>query len=908
LHAVQTGTAYNFITKRVEPVYDYGTKTATVATRTLKTDSNGAFSLGLTVAGGQRSYSVSASYTDEAGRTAAEAASALGADRPFDSPWAYLSATNPDTHADGYSVGDTVSVTFGGGLSKPPMARYLYLVSQRGLLSATFSDQSTFSRVFTADAIPAIQFSTIRFNGVGYEAGITSYTAVLRAADRKLDISLTADKAHYEPGDTATVSILSRNPAGAPVSASLFLRAIDEKLYAIGAASDPAPFADLYRSLESGVVGWAWSHHTPAEDAGGWGDATGGGGDSGVRSDFRDFLYQGAVTTNASGRATVQIKLSDDLTSWHVSGVGVDAALDTGAGSTLLAVGLPFFVDAILPAELLTADRPVLRVRAFGTGLAAGDNVTFTIASDTLGMPPVTVTGTAFTAVEVPLPALAAGTQRLQISASRGSGASALTDAMIRTFSVVDHRNTQMRTTWVRLDAPLTLQAGTGLLQLVLADGGRGRVIPMLQELATLGSTRADTAVAAALARRVLADQFGLDSGTPIDDGALTAFTREDGISIVPWGGTNLDATVLAALAADPSLTPSQLVSALQTHLTDTITPRADQIEALAGLAALGEPVLDQIDSAAMLTDLTPIEQVYLALGALFAGDETLAGSLEQQLLAAYGQRGGAQARLNLNDTAGDANTVATAWLAIVAASLGDPIAADMDAWLAVNPPKTTTVAAQRALAARGWAMRVAGAPAVATVTIGGSAQEFSIAAGQPRSFTLTPAQAAGAVITPVSGTVLSVQTWDSALDPASLTPVPGVTVTRTVSPSGSISLTDTVTVTYAVDLDKQTQSTCWQLVDMVPSGLAPLANNAWQPTEGDGAWPGETPSSVTGQRVEFCVGMDPKRTEYTVRYNARVVAPGTFAWEPAVLQLVSNPAAGVVVPATTIAILRATP
>jgi hypothetical protein len=521
-------------------------------------------------------------------------------------------------------------------------------------------------------------------------------------------------------------------------------------------------------------------------------------------------------------------------------------------------------------------------------------------------MHPVTVTGTAFTALEVPLPALAAGTQRLQISASRGSGASALTDAMIRTFSVVDHRSTQLRTTWVRLEAPVTLQTGSGMLRLVLADAGRGRAIPLLQELAAEGSTRADTALAAELAKRVLTDEFGMDPSVPLDDSALTAFTREDGISIVPWGGADLDATVLAALAGDPTLTPARLVYALRTRLSDAISPRSDQLEALAGLAALGEPVIDEIHSAALLTDLTPAEQVFLAVGAFFAGDETLAGSLEQQLLTAHGQRSGAQVRLGIGD--GDGAAVATAWLAIVAASLGDPIAADMDAWLALNRPKTTVVAGQRALAARGWAMRVAGAPAVATLTVGGSAQEVRLDTGQPREFTLTPAQAAGAVVTPVSGSVLVIQVWDSALDPASLTPVPGVTATRSVSPSGVIGSTDTVTVTYDVDLGKRTPGTCWRLVDLVPSGLAPLANNAWQPTAGDGSWPGETPDKVTGQRVEFCVGMDDTRATYSLRYNARVVAPGTYAWEPAVLQMVSNPAVGVVVPATTITILRATP
>ncbi len=903
-YAVKTGTAYNFITKRVEPVYAYRTRTATIATRTLRTDAKGAFHLTLDTASGDHSYEISASYEDEAGRTAAESTSASRSSRVWDGWAAWLTPTDPNAHQGGYSVGDTVSVSFNGILAKPPMERYLYLVHQAGLRSVAVSDSPTFETVFTASAVPAIQLSGIRFNGAGYEAAITAYTATLRAADRLLDVQLTADKTRYQPGETATISVLARDRSGKPVAASLFVRALDEKLYAMGIASDPETFAELYRHLDSGVRGWAWSHHTPKEDGGGFGDASGGGG-GGMRSDFRDFLYQGLVTTGADGRATVAIPLSDDLTSWHVSAAGVDAGLDTGTGSILLPVGLPFFVDAVLPAQLLTADKPILRVRAFGAGLKAGDAVTFTIGSDTLGMTPVTVLGTAFTAVEVPLPALTAGTQRLQITAVHDTGAAKLADAMVRTVSVVDHRVTQLRTTWVRLDAPLTLAPGASPTQLVLADAGRGRVIPVLGQLATEGSTRADTALAAELAKRVLTAQFGLDPGIPADDGVLTAFILGDSMSMVPWGGADLDAIVLAALCADPGIPPASLRTWLQDLFDAPGAPRVDRLEVLAGLAAIGEPVLDQIRAAAALTDLTPTEQVFAAVGALFAGDEALAGSLEQQLLARHGERSGALVRLNTGD--GTDASVATAWLAIVAASLGDPVAADMDAWLELNPPETTVVAAQRALAARGWAMRVAGAPAVATLTVGGEVKEIRVQPGAPVAVTLTPAQAAGAVVAKVSGAILVVQTWDGALDTASLTAVPGVTISRSVSPSGTIGLTSTVSVTYDVNLGTSAPGSCWRLVDVAPSGLAPLAYTSWDPSS-DNGWTGDTPSRVIGQRVEFCVGVDPKHQVHTLRYTARVVAPGTYAWEPAILQEVNNPAAGVVVSATTVTITGATP
>ena len=67
----QTGTRYDFILKRVVPVYDYDTKRATVLDDTITGGADGRFRLTTTVKGGDRSYDVTVSYTDEAGRRTA---------------------------------------------------------------------------------------------------------------------------------------------------------------------------------------------------------------------------------------------------------------------------------------------------------------------------------------------------------------------------------------------------------------------------------------------------------------------------------------------------------------------------------------------------------------------------------------------------------------------------------------------------------------------------------------------------------------------------------------------------------------------------------------------------------------------------------------------------------------------
>jgi hypothetical protein len=513
------------------------------------------------------------------------------------------------------------------------------------------------------------------------------------------------------------------------------------------------------------------------------------------------------------------------------------------------------------------------------------------------------VTATAFSAAEVALPALSLGTHRVRIEARAGSGATLRTDTLVRTFQVITTRATQVHTAWSALSAPTAVSSGPGFTTLVLADGGRGRVIPLLQVLSEGEGGRSDRLVAAALANRVLADAFGLDPATPTDATALQPYVQYDGIAVVPYGSSQLEATVLAALAGEDRFDWAEIHTSLGEIAADPGEVPERRLLALAGLAALGDGVLDEVRNFAARTDLAPDQQVLLALAALAAGDEDLAGQLERRILADHALRQGPWVRLEIGT--GDGPIIATARLAIVAAALGDPIAAEMDAWLAGNPPLTTTVDVERALAAQGWARRVAGGTAAAAITVDGNRREFTLEPGQPVTVTLTPSQAVGARLEPVSGSPVVITSWVEPLSALSLTPAKGQSLVRTVKPSGTIGETDLVEVTLTVVLGSAARDECWRVTDLVPSGLAPIAGAGEfiANDEGDPIWAGTSPDRVDGQRVEFCVTRKAKVGTVTLRYVARVVTPGTYLWEPAVLQSAVVPDQGVVTPRVTVTI-----
>ena len=249
-----------------------------------------------------------------------------------------------------------------------------------------------------------------------------------------------------------------------------------------------------------------------------------------------------------------------------------------------------------------------------------------------------------------------------------------------------------------------------------------------------------------------------------------------------------------------------------------------------------------------------------------------------------------------------EADLAATGLIAILAAAAADPLSIAIDAYLDANRPDTTVLDLERALAASWTARRASAAPVVVAVTVDGRRREVTLEAGQGSALTLTPAQAATLRLDAVSGRALAVAGWEVPLDPASLRRPEGVSIERSVSPA-RVTATSLVTVSFTVRVPAEPRGTCWQVTDLVPSGLAPIA--PWQAWSSPGEQPGRAPSGpvlfpwrIIGQRVDFCVPYDPREPVQELRYRARVVTPGRFRWEPAVLQSSVAPGDGIALPA----------
>jgi hypothetical protein len=192
---------------------------------------------------------------------------------------------------------------------------------------------------------------------------LTARTEILVPADDKqLTVTITPDSSAYTPRDVAALSVEIRDSAGRPVQAGFSLALVDEAIFALAADNTPHIFDAFYRSRPDLVRTYHSLRPTRWLD---WGLGGGGGGGEALagspRSDFPDTAYWApALTTDADGRAVVQVPLPDSLTSWRAVVRAVTARTEVGQASAGITVALPLSVQPVLPRFLIQGDQALL--------------------------------------------------------------------------------------------------------------------------------------------------------------------------------------------------------------------------------------------------------------------------------------------------------------------------------------------------------------------------------------------------------------------------------------------------------------------------------------------------------------------------------------------------------------------
>ncbi len=895
---IEDGTYYDFFEKKVYPRYRYVQVDTVLSPFALTTDVNGKARYTFTMEK-EKWYAVSVTGADDQGRVYRYVQTfGIGwydygyrdiyPTAPSDEdgmPYPHIKFT-PDKQ--GYVENETVQAHYMDGnqplnISQTPGV--LYVVASRGIKQTNVSADGAYSFRFDRDLIPFATVHAITFRKGQFEEATESVN--IDRSTRTIDIEARPEQAQYAPGATVKVHIVAKqhDTGGRVSNAEIVLAAVDKSLEGVAYFPEEDPVGALFGYVPDGIVVDFGSHQLRPPFEGG-GAEKGGAGDDASRNSprrvFKDTAAFVTARTDANGEADLTFKAPDNLTSWRTQIVAVSDSVYAGAERIDIPVTKSVFVDVVAPRHLLSADKPMLKLRAYGVGLTAGAPVTFTVDIPSLGVNKQTVQGQAYQPVYIAIDKLVPGhhVATIQVTTSRGS------DALERSIDIVDTAFFHDEQRVVEATPGATLgDLGQPEAYVTILNKGQGELLPQVRRLSDMDwSGRVDAKVAARLMQQLLKNVYQ-DSGAVVSEDSLQPYLdAQGGIKLLPYGSPDPELTEQIATTA-PELFDQ---SAMQTYLYALAGSdnRETQIAALSGLAALHEPTLLALQKQAALSDLSWREQLMIARGLFAAGDQGGAQAMLRQLLKRARVRDDIESII-VSDKPAEVYE-ATADTAALAASLADPSATKLAAYVR----RSWSDEAFPLLAKARYLKTVVptlpgGDMTVSWTTDGKTEQTVSLKTTPIERKLFTREEAKNLRVTKVTGPIVFSYNVRTPGRPAS---VPEVSVNRSyqaLRPINALEEGDTVGVTLDVAWQPTAQNGCYVLDDHLPGGLEPVVNtsNIDAPTN-----PNRYPLGTKAGEVSFTVCKWNKGLSGPVTYLARIVSRGTYTAEAPLIQNMEHP------------------
>ncbi len=887
---IESGNYYDFLDKKFYPSYKYVRKEREVSRINLTTDTSGQAGTQFDMSGGDVSYrAVAVIKDDQGGEDYAATYFAEGWYRrsAYANTGISLEPNKTDMQKAGYHLGEKVSLTFRKNEELMPTTAdqsYLYVQAQLGIRDVKVTNKPTYEFEYTDELVPNLRVYGIVYSNGGFVE--RTYEAGFDSQDRKLKLTVTSDQAAYAPGAKAKFHIQATTPEGKPAAkARIALGVVDEAVFAatyMFVSSDP--LSSLYSSVSDGIILHEISHETQPEGMGGAERGGGGGGDQ-VRRNFKDTAAFETVTASDNGEADIEINLPDNLTRWRVTTIAITP--DRYAGDSRLGVPVtkPVFVEAVLPSLLLLSDKPVMKLRAFGTGLKTGEQVIFGVDAPTLGLKNETINGTAGSSTYMELNSLASGNHALIIRVKGNSGS----DAFEKKINVVSSRflRDEMVQTELGPGVKLPDSGESREVTVSFVPKTRAQFLPDLHALSSSWRERLESQLAGKMARAMLIKYF--DEKYEKKDESLLRYQRQSGgLAILPYSSEDIELTSKIASIAPHEFDKNLMAKYLWDVAQKKDLSREEGVRAVSGLASLGEPVLLQLKSLAALTDLNWREQLALIRALHAAGDTESARVVYQSMMSKSEESDGLM-YLRVDEKEMRYNIEATAEAAGMAWVLGDSNASKMNAWLNKNWNQDAfTVLDQMAYLSLA-VPAASGKDVLLGYSVSAGEQTLKLENGWSESVVLTAEEAKNFIITKVDGPVMAVFTRSVASLPKIN---PDISLKRTYAkPDGTSPDTlaegDTVVVKLSMNWTETAQSGCYNIRDFVPAGLAPMVSVYFDPYSWfGGEW---YPSSKQDNEVSFvaCKPYRDKNLKETkeITYRARAVARGAYTAEPAIMQ-----------------------
>lgn len=616
-----------------------------------------------------------------------------------------------------------------------------------------------------------------------------------------------------------------------------------------------------------------------------------------IRERFEDTASFMSGRTNSQGEATFTFQLPDNITSWRVTASAISNDLYAGNTVQNVRVTQPMFVHYTLNSTFLAGDRPYVGVNVYGTSFSGGEQVAFEVWREGAPDDIRTATGAAFERVNIPLWEKASeGTGAIIIRATAGG----YSDAIQHTYRVIgSHRQVDMAVFYeVTPDTVFEVNHG-GLTNITFTDRGRGQ---FLTDLFTLRNAwwRSGARIEGLVARReataLIKAHFpeALLFGGVEDFDALEYQTLSGGIAILPYAEADLQTTVMLLPFIKDDVNLAALTGYLR-NVFDT-SDTDNKMLALYGLAILGEPVLLDLQSYAMLSDLSVRNAAYVALGLVALGETQAARGLYIARIEPHVQRVGAYYRIDLDMNRAE-TLDATSASALIAAQLGMRESVGLHGYAAryrfdaSNRNDALVMGIERLVFISHEIENHTDTAASITYTLFGETTTRELGAGGQFNLRIPAQNMHEFNLISTTGEVGAVSIVRMPLEDMEMLETDIVILREFFragehTPTNTFAQGDLVRVQITINYSARDLSGSYAVTDFLPAGLVHVANSArfgeHDSAAGRWAW-----AKTEGARITFFDFNSRANRTRTYFYYARVINPGTFTAEGTLVQSV---------------------
>jgi alpha-2-macroglobulin len=888
---IKTGEYYDYISKTTQPTYTYSEKKEVIEKVSGKTNGKGEWVLERKFDDDKANYTLKFTTKDEQGKVArAESWYFRGGYYGDPVPGVAMNKIRANGQEFSATVGQgekyLLEVTDGENTARE-VNKTMFLSYQSSITDSKIVEGSKLEENFDKQDKPALSHIAVNISKYGFEPTqpvLVSYNL----DEAKLKVELKAEREHYKPGEEVKIDVKVRDHKDNGVKTEVNLSAVDQAIFDYfgdGDIEDKVVY-DLYRHIivEPAMDYVRFDQNYLNRSA----DGKGGGGPDTPRVDMKDSALFKTVQTDGSGQATLSFKLPDNLTEWRIAAIAYDFDdLRAGGGKTKVVSRLPLGIDSTLNETYLENDQPVLRLRLHGSEFDSKKKTEIKVLNTELG---INVTEQiSGSEAQIQLPALKRGIYNLDIQAKQGESFDHLIEKVVVLKTYFERPENKQYTVKEGLSG--IEGAERGLTKLIVSDQGAGKYVPELSYQSYLSGTRADQVAASHFARKTLHEQFGL--GDDPKDLDLAIFRQSNGYALMSYGSTEHELSAQITALYPDLFYSKQLSPYFYQSLTD---PKSDLhmiSQSIFALAYMNEPVLIKAQLLSGDPMLSIEDRTYLALAMAKLGDKEGARVIFRQLSNELKKQ---EDQAWYDKTAEQTRKIKiTSLVGVLASELNEHN--DLQKiwnYLLKNFPQKENNYLEKSLLVKAALENNKSKDAKFSYEIGKEKKEVVLRNGQQWSLELMPDDLKQFKIRKVNGDLALFSLYEAPSEPADNTGNLKLSRQYLVNDKATTSFKDgdIIKVKMTVDLDQTLKGNTYQVTDFMPAGLKPVTSS-WYPdlmhSYGYGDFCANRtwyPDQISGNKVTFSISSFEgcNGNQVTIQYYARVVSPGTFRADPALI------------------------